>query len=342
MREPGQELVRAVRQSSLPTLLMRVPSEEILVASDEAGKLLGLTAAEAVGRNVEDFAADPPSGALPLVVSGRLSGFQARRRMRRPDGETQEMQAWVRAADPVVPVEFAIVVWWPGGRSAWSYLPAAPADPDAGPDVVGTVNSLLEIERVSEEVRRLGLTAEEAVGKSVFRLFDVTSAADVLHALTEATDRQQMVAVAVNVHCDGKPGMADLMLQPLWPAPSFSFSMACAGQGEVQRSPGDETVLRRMGRGVHALALADAFTFLHEADVPGVDKLSPRELDIIARLLSGDRVPAIASAIYLSQSTVRNHLSRIFHKLGVASQQELIEMFREATERLAEDDTSST
>jgi DNA-binding CsgD family transcriptional regulator len=342
VREPSSQLVQAVRQSSLPTLLMRVPSEEILVASKEAGALLGLGADDLVGRNVEDFADDPPSGALPLVVCGRLSGFQARRRMRGADGESQEMLAWVRAADPIVPVEFAVVVWWPGGRSAWNYLPAAPADLDAGPDVVGTVNSLMEIERVSGEVHRLGLTAEEAVGGSVFRLFDVTSAADVLHALAEATERQQMVAIAVNVQCDGKPGMADLMVQPLWPAPSFSFSMACAGKGEVQRSPGDETILRRMGRGMHALAFADAFTFLHEAGIPGVDKLSPRELDITARLLSGDRVPAIAGAIYLSQSTVRNHLSRVFQKLGVGSQQELIEMFRETTDRPAEDDTSST
>ena len=35
-------------------------------------------------------------------------------------------------------------------------------------------------------------------------------------------------------------------------------------------------------------------------------------------------MPTIAAAMYLSQSTVRNHLSGIFRQVGVHSQQELI------------------
>lgn len=341
MREPSAEVVRAVRQSTLPTLLLRVPTEEILAASDEAGRLLGVPADELVGRNVEDFAADPPSGALALVESGRLSGFQARRRMRSADGESRPLQVWARAADPTIPVGSVIVVLWPGGRSAWSYLPTA-ADIDMAPVLVGTVNSRLEIERVSDDVRLLGLDPDEAVGGSVFRLFDVTSAADVLHALAQATEGDRAVCVAVNVHVEGKPAMAELMLRPLRPAPSFSFSMACGGRDDPLAPSTDEADLRRMGRGLHALALAEALAFLHDADIPGVEKLTTRELDITARLITGDRVPAIASVMYLSQSTIRNHLSRVFRKLDVGSQQELIEMVREKADRLAAGDTSST
>jgi PAS domain S-box-containing protein len=341
MRKPSAEVVRAVRQSSLPTLLMRVPSEEILAASNEAGRLLGFTAEELVGRNVEDFAEDSPSGALPLVASGRLSGFQARRRLRRADGDTRPLQTWVRAADPLTPVSFAIAVLWPGGRGAWNYLP--PNDQgDNGDVIVGTANGQLELERVSDDVRVLGLSPEEALGSSVFRLFDVTSVGDVLHALVEATDGERAVSVAVNVHVNGQPAMADLMLRPLRPAPSFSFSMACAGARGAAGRPTDAASMQRVGRGLHALALAEALSFLHEANIPGVEKLTTRELDITARLISGDRVPTIAAAIYLSQSTVRNHLSRVFRKLGVGSQQQLIEMCRETAERLGERDTSST
>jgi DNA-binding NarL/FixJ family response regulator len=54
-----------------------------------------------------------------------------------------------------------------------------------------------------------------------------------------------------------------------------------------------------------------------------ISALSPRQIDIVRRLVSGQRVPAIARDLYLSQSTVRNHLSAIFHRLGVRSQQEL-------------------
>jgi DNA-binding CsgD family transcriptional regulator len=338
VREPSQDLVRAVRQSSLPTLLFRVPGEELLAASAEAARLFGVSIDELLGRNVEEFADGEPTGALPLVASGRLSGFQARRRWRRPDGELQPLQAWIRAADTRVPVEFAVCILWPADRSAWSYLPSEPDEAEVV--VVGTVNGRMEIERISDDVRLLGPTTDEAIGASVFRLFDVTSAADVLHALAEATARDQGVCIPVNVHVAGKPALADLLLRPVRPSPSFSFSLMCGGKDRAGRDA-DTRSLQRLGRGLQALALADAFALLHDANVPGVEKLTTRELDITARLLSGDRVPAIASAIFLSQSTVRNHLSRVFHKLGVSSQQEMIAMFRETAERLREDDTSS-
>jgi PAS domain S-box-containing protein len=341
VREPSKDLVRAVRQSTLPTLLFRVPGEEILAVSEEASRLFGVPAEDLVGRNVEDFADGPPTGALPLVAAGTLSGFQARRRWRRPDGELHPLQAWVRAADSRMPVAFAICILWPADRAAWSYLPSHPDDAD-GVVVVGTVNGRMEVERISDDVRSLGSEPDEVIGASVFRLFDVTSAADVLHALAEATARDQGVCIAVNAHINGKPAMADLMLRPTYPAPSFSFSMMCTGRPTNTGETADQRTLQQLGRGLQALALADALTLLQQTDMSGVDKLTTRELDITARLLSGDRVPAIASAIYLSQSTVRNHLSRVFHKLGVGSQQEMIEKFRETAERLRLDDTSST
>lgn len=41
-----------------------------------------------------------------------------------------------------------------------------------------------------------------------------------------------------------------------------------------------------------------------------------------------EMLAAIAKALYISQSTVRNHLSSAFRKLRVASQQELISLVR--------------
>lgn len=64
------------------------------------------------------------------------------------------------------------------------------------------------------------------------------------------------------------------------------------------------------------------------SEAPGLSVLTNRELDIVARLLAGDRVPVIAERLFLSQSTVRNHLSSAFAKLGVESQQEMIDLLR--------------
>jgi DNA-binding CsgD family transcriptional regulator len=57
--------------------------------------------------------------------------------------------------------------------------------------------------------------------------------------------------------------------------------------------------------------------------------LTIRQREIVERLLNGHRVDAIARDLYVSPSTVRNHLSAIFEKLGVASQSELIELLRD-------------
>jgi DNA-binding CsgD family transcriptional regulator len=79
-----------------------------------------------------------------------------------------------------------------------------------------------------------------------------------------------------------------------------------------------------------------AFALLPEGPLPVASsaivawsRLSLRESEIVTRLLAGDRVPAIAKALFITQSTVRNHLSSVFRKMNVASQQELLELLRQ-------------
>ena len=56
-----------------------------------------------------------------------------------------------------------------------------------------------------------------------------------------------------------------------------------------------------------------------------VDELSARELEVLEHLVDGKRVPQLASHLFISPHTVRNHLKHIFQKLDVRSQGELIE-----------------
>ncbi|HZD60295.1 MAG TPA: LuxR C-terminal-related transcriptional regulator [Anaerolineae bacterium] len=55
--------------------------------------------------------------------------------------------------------------------------------------------------------------------------------------------------------------------------------------------------------------------------------LSPRELEILSCLSEGKTSPQIAEELHLSAKTVKNHLYRIYKKLGISSRKEAILYF---------------
>ncbi|MBV8949553.1 MAG: helix-turn-helix transcriptional regulator, partial [Actinobacteria bacterium] len=86
-----------------------------------------------------------------------------------------------------------------------------------------------------------------------------------------------------------------------------------------------ERRLQRVSDEIQAIArFRSVAPVLDSERVPGLRNLTPRQWEIVTRLLRGERVPKIARSMFLSQSTVRNHLSPIFRKIGVRSQEDLI------------------
>jgi DNA-binding CsgD family transcriptional regulator len=62
--------------------------------------------------------------------------------------------------------------------------------------------------------------------------------------------------------------------------------------------------------------------------MPELVDLTERQWDILARVLDGQRVPSIARDLHVGQSTVRTHLAAIFRRLGLHSQDDLVERLR--------------
>ena len=52
--------------------------------------------------------------------------------------------------------------------------------------------------------------------------------------------------------------------------------------------------------------------------------LSPREREILAGIARGETNQAIGNQLFISEKTVRNHVTRIFEKLGVQSRAQAI------------------
>jgi DNA-binding NarL/FixJ family response regulator len=59
-----------------------------------------------------------------------------------------------------------------------------------------------------------------------------------------------------------------------------------------------------------------------------LDRLPPRKREIVSALLRGERVPGIAASMFVSTSTIRNHLSVVFRAFDVRSQTELLSLLR--------------
>ena len=331
------DLVDVVRQSRLPAVVLEVPSERIVVANRAAAELLTGGEETVDGRHLEEFLSDTPSGGLDLMRAGRVSGYETKRNLERTG---QPLQVWVRAVGTAEPVTHALAVMLPTEDRAVPLLPSMP-DSDA-PLVLGTTDRALHVDRISSDVEPLlGVTPEEMTGRSVLTLVDQGDAATMLLAVAEATHSRRGVTFSARCRrARGNGGFhaADAaddsfcqwLVVPLEPAPSVGF-MVLPGDGHIHSGASLahlQTLMGRFARTIDAAATS--------RDISGFDRserprrpLSSRELDVVGRLLAGDRVPAIAKALFLSQSTVRNHLSAVFGKFGVKSQQELIDLLRE-------------
>src|SRR5512143_3111588 len=89
--------------------------------------------------------------------------------------------------------------------------------------------------------------------------------------------------------------------------------------------------MQRIADLMKELGLVTAEAGHHRPEVEAIlGQLSSRERQIVELLLASRRVPGIAAALGISPHTVRNHLKAVFRKLGVHSQEALLELLRHA------------
>jgi DNA-binding NarL/FixJ family response regulator len=179
--------------------------------------------------------------------------------------------------------------------------------------IVGSTNAHLIIDRLSAGAEiLLGFSSGDLLGQS---LLELVSRADVLRlvrAAARSIETDDRTSLSVSVQRKEETMRCGLVLVPMRPAPSLMFALS------------------EDSAGPHRLRWRDVDRTDGGSPAEPLTRLSAREVEIVRRLLNGDRVPAIAGCLFLSQSTVRNHLSAVYRKLGVRSQQELIHALRGA------------
>jgi DNA-binding NarL/FixJ family response regulator len=87
----------------------------------------------------------------------------------------------------------------------------------------------------------------------------------------------------------------------------------------LKAAPQEEILagLRAVARGDVALAPRIAALLVQRVKTP-VPSLSPRETEVLTLVAAGMSNPAIATALFVSEATVKTHLLHVFEKLGVS------------------------
>ncbi len=214
-----------------------------------------------------------------------------------------------------------------------AHLDLVPDVPTAAPTtalVVGVVTSRWIVEQISVDGPSvLGVPASSVIGASLLRFVHPGDVADLEAAARGARESRTGRPVVLQVGHPGSWNPVRVMVTPM-----VDGDLGFAITGSTTEDPQHRTTLleQHLWRIAREIAAA-GIPMVPEPgpdleSLPGMDELSPRQWEVLRRLLQGERVPGIARNLYVSPSTVRNHLTAIFAKVGVHSQEELIERVR--------------
>jgi DNA-binding CsgD family transcriptional regulator len=328
------EAEQAVETTSTPVFVMAVPTEEIIACSPSASLLLDPNGGSVLGHSVEEFTTDAPTGALALFARGRVNGYDAVRMLRRSGGADVAVRLWIHRYDRQPPTRYALVlleaVALARGRQVKPHSLAASL-------VVGTVDRASRIERISSNAEDLFATPMgELLNSPLARLIEPTDAEQFTVALADTAAGQHSIVLHVGLRAtrdDEERVRCEVLLLPLQPdlACAFVFRPEPTRPDGAQETSSVPAMLGRLCEAVDLAAVARSrYAAMTNQALPGFGKLSARELEIVVRLIEGDRVPAIAAQLYLSPSTVRSHLAVVYSKLNIGSQQDLLNLAKAA------------
>ena len=354
-RRPGppaaagfQDTVSAlVRSSDVPLAAVALPSGQLLAVNPMLAELLGATVGELTGSSsLQWLSADDRQAArlgFQALADGDLTGYQAVRRLARASDTDQALSVWVSTVEVGgTRVGLASAVPPASYDNQFRALPPVSQVPEPGNVVLGTVDGNWRIDRVSQDVTALlGLTPEQAAGQPVLAVIHPSDLPAFLAAVEHARRGQRAVRVTLRLGARSADWIeVAVVLAIIGPGDPPPLAFALMRDDAVEPSGAADSA-REMRLEGHMLRIADE---LHAAGLiprlqqlpalaaePRLGKLTSREWAVLTRLLDGQRIPAIAASLYVSQSTVRNHLSSIYAKLGVHSQVDLIRLIRRGT-----------
>jgi DNA-binding CsgD family transcriptional regulator/PAS domain-containing protein len=335
----------AVSTSALAIGLVQLSSTRFVAMSHRAAELLRTTPARGVGVRYLSVTDRPREAAqtFRLVREGLLDGLKGRRRFQLAHGSSVEMQLAAWAIRSRGGPDLGL---WIASEAPDTGHPAVAGQGDdvpptlhaIGPDFDGvqiTLNDRWRIAHIGTSAGRvLGRPPAELLASSIIDLTQSDDHAVLLLGFARATTEASADVRVRMRHQDGswRTVQATISLLDGDGTLPFAVVMAPAAGLDVPDAGSANQLavnLRRIASQIETAGiLAPLIETATSLGIPATADLSARQWEIASRLVQGQRVATIAAEMYLSQSTVRNHLSAIFQKFGVHSQAELLALWR--------------
>jgi DNA-binding CsgD family transcriptional regulator/PAS domain-containing protein len=330
----------SLEKFDLPLVLVDLADYTVRAASPSTLQHLRLPACDVIGHNALSLLVpgedrERAAHALAALRDGVVDFYRSSYTIRRGDGSAERVWQWVRAVT-LAGERLALAEGSPAGSLLPAPLSRHVAD---APETmaIGTVAPDWTVTAVSAEIADLlGCPPADCIGQ---RLVAKVAPADVGALLDAGAAASGDRAVAFRVRLRAKDGE----LRPLR-CVLTSLAGTCdrlmilmrddphppgPNGAPADRSAQLEASLLRIAAELEASGILQRVAEVPDAGrFPELRALSLRQWEILTRLLRGERVPTIASELFLSQSTVRNHLSAIFERFGVHSQPELLALLR--------------
>lgn len=335
------DLRNTVDLSPVAMLALTLPDKRIRLANEPATALFGAVKNDMIGRYIDQFFSDEDARrsrvAMAALAVGALDSYRARRSLSTSEGSIA-VWMWIRtvtlrggpmAVVLALPEEEALIA----RRSIGALF-----GPDALDLAVGTADVTGRIERITTASRvMLGRDQAELAGTTLTDLAHPDDADRLTSALHASADTEEDVFIRVQLrHASRGWVQVRCLIFPIPGSEPPQNGFVLAGPAEESQTGPDavrlvklERQLLRIAAEVHGTELQETHPFAADASrFPALNELSSRQREIVDRLLLGERIPAIASMMYLSPSTIRNHLSHVFTRFSVHTQAELLSLLR--------------
>jgi DNA-binding CsgD family transcriptional regulator len=330
---PSGEFWNAVAELRLPFYLIDPSTFTVVNATGDLLAFVNRSLENVLGRKVFDLFVGEEHQSIEVSLStlakGGIDFYRSRRMLANSSGPPREVVVWVKAID-FGSRRYALAEvcdrFGADESPLVQYLGFTPQK-----IAVGMTDEKGVVTLVSNDIESvIGIPAERLIGHRLLN-DDDQRRWDMVHSSPPAKGGCSISLILEHSNAKGASLRTRCILTCFADSSVRCFILIpepkTTSEDANQRIAELEQRLLRIAAEIQASGVFDTVSsFPDLTSFVQLGNLSAREWEVLSRLLRGERVPTIARALFVSQSTVRNNLSSIYRKFDVHSQDELLHL----------------